>query len=204
MKVLGICGSPRREGNTELLLDRALLGAKERGADVEKIVLSTLDIHPCRHCDGCAQTGLCVVQDDMQGMYERFRKLDALILSAPVFFMGPTAQTKAMMDRCQCLWVAKYVLNSPIVPEGITRKSLLLSVGGSTRPHLFRPLRTIVQAVFATLDVAYGNERCFAGVDQKGTVREHPTALTQAYEAGAELAMGSPASPNENCPDATA
>ncbi|MCK5733669.1 MAG: flavodoxin family protein [Candidatus Latescibacteria bacterium] len=187
MKILGLSGSPRRRGNTELLLDRALEGAKERGADVEKIVLSELNIHPCRHCDGCARTGLCVIEDDMQELYDRFRTLDALILSAPVFFMGPPAQTKSMMDRCQCLWVAKYVLKRPLVEGGTKRKSLLLSVGGSTRPHLFRPLKTIVQAVYATLDVAYGNDLCFAGVDQKGAIREHPTALKAAFEAGAAL-----------------
>ena len=193
MKILGLSGSPRRGGNTELLLDRALEGAKERGADVEKLVLSDLKLHPCRHCDGCARTGLCVIEDDMQELYDRFRTLDALILSAPVFFMGPPAQTKSMMDRCQSLWVAKYVLKRPLVEGGTKRKSLLLSVGGSTRPHLFRPLKTIVQAVFATLDVAYGNDLCFAGVDQKGAIREHPTALKAAFEAGAEL-LGAEAS----------
>ncbi len=190
MKILGLSGSPRRGGNTELLLDRALEGAKERGADVEKIVLSALNIHPCRHCDGCARTGFCVIQDDMQSLYDRFRTLAALILSTPVFFMGPPAQTKSMMDRCQCLWVAKYVLKHPLVEDGVKRKNLLLSVGGSVRPHLFRPLKTIVQAVFATLDVAYGNDLCFAGVDQKGAIREHPTALKAAFEAGAKLVEG--------------
>jgi len=193
MKVLGISGSPRRGGNTELLLDRALEGARERGADVEKIVLSDLAIHPCRHCDGCADTGLCVVQDDMQGLYARFRTLDALILAVPIFFMGPSAQTKSMIDRCQCLWVAKYVLKRPIVEDGVKRKSLLIGVGGSTFRHLFRPLKTIVQAVFATLDVAYGNDLCFSGVDKKGAIREHPTALKEAFEAGAAL-VGSEAS----------
>ena len=187
MKVLCISGSPRRRGNTELLLDRALEGAKERGADVEKIVLSELNIHPCRHCDGCARTGLCVIEDDMQELYDRFRTLDALILATPVFFMGPPAQTKSMMDRCQCLWVAKYVLKRPLVENGAKRRSLLLSVGGSARPDLFQPLKIIVQAVFATLDVAYGNDLCFAGVDKKGAIREHPTALKEAFEAGAAL-----------------
>jgi multimeric flavodoxin WrbA len=187
MKILGLSGSPRRGGNTELLLDRALEGAKKRGAMVEKILLSDLKLHPCRHCDGCARTGLCVIEDDMQGLYDRFRTLDALILSAPVFFMGPPAQTKSMMDRCQCLWVAKYVLKRPLVEDGSKRESLLLSVGGGARPHLFRPLKTIVQAVFATLDLAYGNDLCFAGVDKKGAIREHPTALKKAFEAGAAL-----------------
>ncbi|RKY71415.1 MAG: flavodoxin family protein [Candidatus Latescibacterota bacterium] len=187
MKVLGLSGSPRRGGNTELLLDRALEGAKERGAGVEKIVLSELNIHPCRHCGGCARTGWCVIEDDMQRLYDRFRTLDALVLAAPVFFMGPPAQTKSMMDRCQCLWVAKYVLKRPLVEDGTKRKSLLLSVGGSARPHLFRPLKTIVQAVFATLDLAYGNDLCFAGVDKKGAIQKHPTALRKALEAGAKL-----------------
>jgi len=196
MEVLGINGSPRRGGNTELLLNRTLEGARERGAKVEKIVLSDLNIHPCRHCDGCARTGLCVIEDDMQHLYDRFRTLDALILATPVFFMGPPAQTKCMMDRCQCLWVAKYVLKRPLVENGAKRKSLLLSVGGGARPHLFRPLKTIVQAVFATLDLAYGNDLCFSGVDKKGAIREHPTALKAAFEAGVKL-VGRASSPSK-------
>ena len=187
MNILGLCGSPRRGGNTELLLDRALEGARERGADVEKIVLSDLNIHPCRHCDGCVKTGMCVVRDDMQRLYTRFRTLDALILAAPIFFMGPSAQTKSMIDRCQCLWVAKYVLKRPIVEDGTKRKSLLIGVGGTTFRHLFRPLRAIVQAAFATLDVQYGNNLFFSGVDKKGAIREHPTALKEAFEAGTAL-----------------
>ena len=188
LEVLGIGGSPRRQGNTDLLLDQALAGAASQGAKTEKIVLHDLDLHPCRHCGGCQRTGKCVIQDDMQEIYPKLRAMDALILATPIFFMGPTAQTKMMMDRCQPLWVVKYVLRQPVYDKGLQqRKGMLIAVGGTTFSTLFRPLRIIGRAVFATLDVEYGNNLFFPDIDEKGAIRTHPTALDDAFQAGAGL-----------------
>ena len=120
MKVLGIAGSPRRGGNTDLLLEQAMVGAKSVGAETETIVLSKLSIEPCRHCDGCLAEGQCVIDDDMQSIYPKLRQADRIILASPMFFMGITAQAKAMIDRCQALWAIKYVLHQPVAMNTIT------------------------------------------------------------------------------------
>jgi len=114
MRVLGIAGSPRRGGNTDLLLEKAIAGASDAGAETEIIVLHGLNISPCRHCDGCLEAGRCVIEDDMQWIHTRLRESDRLIVASPVFFMGLTAQTKMMIDRCQALWAIKYVLKQPV------------------------------------------------------------------------------------------
>jgi hypothetical protein len=72
--VLGIVGSPRRHGNTEMLVNEALRGAEEADASVEKVILSKLDVGPCRACDACRKTGECVQRDDMPALLEQMER----------------------------------------------------------------------------------------------------------------------------------
>ena len=97
--VLGFAGSPRRGGNSEILLDRVLEGAASKGATVEKIAVSALKISPCRNCQGCASTGRCVVQDDMQLVYPKLCRAERIVVSSPIFFGTVSAQMKALIDR---------------------------------------------------------------------------------------------------------
>ena len=113
MKVLGIVGSPRRNGNTDRLLAELLIGAASRGAEVKTTILKKLAIEPCRHCDGCIKAGHCVVNDDMQQVYEELKQADVIVLASPVQFMGVTAHLKAMIDRGQAMWARKYQLKLP-------------------------------------------------------------------------------------------
>lgn len=189
MKVLGIAGSPRRDGNTDILLRQVMSGAASSGAETKTVVLSTLDIAPCRHCDGCIKTGKCVVQDDMQWLHIDLREADRIVLASPIFFMGVTAQAKAMIDRCQALWVIKYVLKIPVaIPPGKERKGLFVSVGGTRLHNLFQPAIATVKSWFLTLDVSYAGELVFSGIDESGVILRHPTALDEAYIAGRKLA----------------
>jgi len=188
MKVLGLAGSPRRGGNTEQLLDQVLAGAESQGAETEKVILCTLRYRGCQHCDGCLRTGQCVVQDDMQKLYPKLREMDALVFATPVFFMGPSSQAKAMIDRCQCLWVAKYVLKQHVSATGAPRRGVLIAAGGATLPHLFRPTKRILQALFATLEVEQEADLLYQDIDEKGAIQKHPTALQDAFQAGVRLA----------------
>ncbi|MCX5679166.1 MAG: flavodoxin family protein, partial [Candidatus Omnitrophica bacterium] len=121
MKVLGILGSPRRGGNAERLLDKALEGAIACGASAEKISLNELTIRPCQECGGCDDTGECVIVDDMSMIYSSVDKADCIILASPIFFGELTAQTKAVIDRFQCRWVKKYRLKKT---SGVVKKGL--------------------------------------------------------------------------------
>ena len=188
MRVLGIAGSPRRGGNTDILLAEVMKGAASRGAEVKTIILSRLKIAPCQHCDGCLETGRCKVKDDMQMVYDELVRADRIVLASPVHFMGVTAQTKAMIDRCQALWVRKYKLKlPPLGDRQVERKGLFISVGGTKQANLFEPALATVKSLFKVLDIAYAGELLFSGVDEKGAITKNPVALNQAFLAGQKL-----------------
>jgi multimeric flavodoxin WrbA len=188
IKVLGIAGSPRRGGNTDLLLQEAMAGASSGAAETKIIILSELCIAPCRHCDGCLKTGKCVIEDDMQWIYTELRGLDHLVLASPIFFMGVTAQTKAMIDRCQALWVLKYILKLPVATNnGRERQGLFISVGGTELSNLFQPAIATIKSLFKTLDITYTDALLVPCIDEKGAITRHPTALRDAFLAGRKL-----------------
>ena len=192
--MLGIAGSPRRGGNTDLLLAEVMKGAVSRGAEVKTIILDELDIAPCQHCDTCLVKGKCKIQDDMQMVYRELEQADRIVLASPLHFMTVTAQTKAMIDRCQSLWARKYVLKQPpLGSEPGKKKGLFVSVGGRKVANLFEPALVTVRALFNTLDIAHAGELVFRGIDEKGAIKEHPDALKQAFIAGQKLVEESPA-----------
>jgi len=188
LKVLGIAGSPREDGNTDLLLKEVISGVASAGIQTKTIILRNLSIAPCRHCDGCLKTGKCVVEDDMQWLHTELREADRIILASPIFFMGVTAQTKAMIDRCQALWVLKYILKLPIaVNPQRERKGVFVSVGGTKLSNLFQPAVATIKSWFKTLDISYTGELTFSGIDEKGAILHHPAALKGAFDLGQRL-----------------
>jgi len=187
VRVLGIAGSPRRGGNTDLLLAEVLKGAAAEGAEVKTIVLNDLDMIPCQHCDACFEAGVCKIKDDMQMVYRELEKADRIVLASPVHFMGVSAQAKIMIDRCQALWARKYILKVPPLGDRRPRKGLFIAVGGMKLANLFEPSLAIVKALFKVLDIEYAGDLLFPGVDQKGAIKNHPGALKQAFLAGQKL-----------------
>jgi len=191
MKVLGIAGSPRRGGNTDLLLAEVMRGAASKGAEVKTIILNELTIAPCQHCDACLKAGKCKIQDDMQMVYRELEDADRIVLASPIHFMGVTAQMKAMIDRCQALWARKYALKiPPLGSRQVERKGLFISVGGRKVANLFEPVLVMIKAFFRVLDIAYNGELLFSEVDEKGAITKHPDALHQAFLAGQKLVEG--------------
>ncbi|MFH1663100.1 MAG: flavodoxin family protein [Chloroflexota bacterium] len=188
MKVLGINGSPRRGGNTDLLLAEVMRGAASKGVEVKTIFLGELIIAPCQHCNDCFAAGECKIEDDMQLIYRELAAADRLVLASPVHFMGVTAQTKAMIDRCQSLWARKYKLNLPPLEDKRPRKGLFVSVGGRSTTNLFEPALATAKALFSSIDINYSGKLVFSGIDGKGAIKRHPDALKQAYLAGQRLA----------------
>jgi len=187
LKVLGIAGSPRRDGNTDLLLTEVMKGAASRGAEVKTIVLNNLKVTPCQHCDACLEAGNCKVEDDMQMVYNELETADRIVLASPIQFMTVTAQMKAMIDRCQALWARKYVLKIPPLGNERDRKGFFISVGGRKVANLFEPALATVRALFNTLNITYAGDLLFHGVDEKGTIAKHADALQQAFLAGQKL-----------------
>ena len=190
MKVLGLLGSPRRGGNSEILLDLALAGAAATGAKVEKVVPSESHIIPCDGCRHCSDTpGHCHYRDDMDYLYRRFREVDRFLIVSPLFFLGLPAPLKAMVDRCQALWVIKYEQNGQVGLSGQPRLGFFLSSAHYDRPRFFRPAEATARSFYTSLDVRHIGSSFYGNIDLKGEVVGHPTALEEAYAVGQRLGM---------------
>jgi len=185
MRVLGIMGSPRIKSNTDLLLDEALQGAKSLGAEVEKIIVDKLKIAPCREYYGCLRDGNCVIRDDMDDIYLKLLAADIIIVASPIFFYGLTGQLKALIDRCQALWARKYILKQSL--SDLTRKGAFIAVGATRGKQLFDGSTLTVKYFFQAIGVKYADELLIRGVDKRGEIKEHPAALSDAFELGKRL-----------------
>ena len=185
MRVLGIMGSPRMGGNTDLLLDEALKGAQNHGAEVEKIIVDKLKISPCREYYGCLRDGNCVIRDDMDDIYPKLLDADPVIVASPIFFYGVTSQLKALIDRCQALWARKYVLKQDF-PDS-DRKGVFIAVGATRGKKLFDGAILTVKYFFEAIGVKYVDELLVVGIDKRGEIKEHPTELSDAFELGKRL-----------------
>lgn len=187
-KILAIYGSPRREGNTSLLLKKAAQGAIEAGAEVEEVVLRDLKISPCLEIYGCKETGRCVIQDDFQKVYDQILSCHGIILASPVFFYSVSAHTKILMDRCQSLWAKKHWLEkTPIGNHKAKRRGLFISVGATKGKRLFDGIILSIRYFFDALDVELWRSLLYRGLDFEGDVLKHSQFLEEAYQAGKEF-----------------
>lgn len=188
MRVLGIFGSPRRGGNTDILLEETLKGAEGEGAEVDRLYVTDYVITPCKECHGCDETGRCVILDDMEKVYPKLIESDLIVLASPIFFYGVTAWVKALIDRSQALWARKYLVKDPTFRrEGKRRKGFFISVGATKGKKVFEGAILSAKYFFDTFDAEYAGELVIRGVDGKGDILKHPEALRQAYEAGRRL-----------------
>ena len=192
MKVIGILGSPRRGGNTEVLLDRALAGALEAGADTEKLALCDYDFSGCNECNDCMDTGFCTIVDEMDVIYEAIERADRVIFASPMFFMGVPAHAKAAIDRCQCYWALKYVLKQkfPRQPGSPARYGSFIGVGGTKGSNLFDGSILTLKYFFDAISVTPREELyvLVRGMDEKGAVETREEELLTAQASGMRLA----------------
>jgi len=189
MKVLGIMGSPRRQSNTEILLAKALEGAREAGAEVEKVLVSKLKISPCLEIYACLKDGNCAIKDDMQLLYKKLLEADHIVFASPMFFYGITSQAKAIIDRCQALWVRRHVLGMG-KEDNRARRGVFISVGATQGKKLFDGAVLTVKYFFDAIGVKYSGDLLVRGIDTKGQIEEHPAALEDAFRLGQELVRG--------------
>ncbi|MBS0012711.1 MAG: flavodoxin family protein [Desulfobacterales bacterium] len=188
-KIVAIYGSPRRAGNTATLLAEAVAGARSRGALVEEIVLRDRKISPCLEIYGCKKSGECVIKDDFQAVRDAMLAADGLMLATPIFFYTVSAHVKALMDRCQSLWVKKYWIDKTAPGQWATRRQgLLISVGATKGKRLFDGTLLTVKYFFDVLDARLWDSLLYRGLDFEGDVQKYPQYLEQARDAGCRLA----------------
>lgn len=184
--VVGILGSPRRGGNSEVLLDKALEGAKESGKSAVKIVLNDLQIRPCQNCGVCERTGECSLKDDMLVVRGAMESASRIILAAPIYFASISGQAKIMIDRCQVYWARKFVLKWR-APR-TDRQGAFISLGGFEKGEAFFKCATRVVSVwYLVQDIAFNEKLFFPGMDKKGEALKHPDALRKCFELGKRL-----------------
>ncbi len=188
-KIIGILGSPLPEGNTALLLDRALKGAGDAGCSVEKIVVTNLDFQPCMEMMFCKEHETCIIDDDMQAVYQKFREMDSLIIATPVMTMGVPGKLKSFFDRFQVFFMAKYVRKKSFftAEQKARRKAVVLCISGMDIPEVFIGAKLTISAFLTIIDCRFWDELLISGMDKIGDLRTHPDLLEAAYAKGFAL-----------------
>ena len=184
MKILGIMGSPRIKGNTDLLLDEALKGAQSQGPETEKITASSLKIAPCREIYACLKDGKCPIRDDMTALYDKIIAADAIIVASPIFFYTVSPQLLSLISRCQALWSRKYVLKNLDIP---VKRGAFIAVGATKGLKLFDGPKLTINYFFKAINAEYKEELLIRGVDKQGEIKDHPDYLVSAYTLGKRL-----------------
>lgn len=188
VRVLGISSSPRRDGNSDLLLKEVLRGAEGAGAQVEYLSLRGVQMSPCVECNACYETGRCRIEDAFQDILGRILGCDRLVFATPIFFMAVCASGKILIDRHQCQWARKYVLKKPLFePPRAGRRGWCVAVGGSRSTKMFECIRLTMKYFFDVLEMDYAGDLTVNRVDAKGEILKHPDVLQQAFELGRQV-----------------
>ena len=171
-RVLLLSGSPRQNGNSEILCQQFAKGAEEAGHQVELVRVHDLQIGACRACYGCRATKACVQKDDMTALLEKLIAADVIVLATPVYFYTMDGQMKTMIDR-----------TLPRYTEIADKEFYFIATAADGKETMER-----------TMDGLYGFIDCLpgakvkgkiygAGVYQKGEVAA-TKAMEQAYQYG--------------------
>ena len=180
-RVLGVVGSPRKNGNTHLLVSAVLDGARERGADTKLVLLGGLSIEECDGCHSCWKKGKCSKDDDMRKLHRRIAKSDVIVFGTPVYWYGPTALMKAFLDRF-------VFFNGPETRPLLQGTSAVLVVPFEEEdPSAAAPLVAMFEKSLAYLQVPLAAKLLAPGVAKRGQIRKHPDLLQQALRIGHQL-----------------
>ena len=175
MKVLGIVCSPRKGGNTEIMMKEALAGASSYGAETELWTVAGKDLKFCDGCDMCIKRGgKCRIKDDMQALYPKVIEANGLIFGSPSYFASVSAQAKTVIDRLYSLYYNDLLVN---------KVAGVISVAGS-RGHegvslQFNNLIELAHMFPADFAVGYGSV--------KGEVRKDDYAMKSSEELGKQI-----------------
>jgi multimeric flavodoxin WrbA/protein-tyrosine-phosphatase len=178
MYILGIQGSPRKQGNSSTLLSAFLVEAQQLGSETVTLDVASKKIHPCIGCGNCEREGFCALQDDMQEVYPLFWKADLIVVATPIFFYHVPAHLKALIDRCQTLWSRKYI-HKISDPGHQWRKGYVLSVGATKGMNLFEGLTLTMKYVFDAVGADFGGSLTFRKIEKPGDIIQHPSALQE-------------------------
>ncbi|MBI4845086.1 MAG: flavodoxin family protein [Candidatus Omnitrophica bacterium] len=180
--VAGILGSPRIQGNCDILLDKALEGASATGARIEKIILNNFNFSGCLSCEDVRDDGNCKVKDDFQQIYRKLFTADIIIIASPIYFGSLTAQTKTMIDRFQCFWRAVNITKTIALDK--EKRGGFICVQADNREDFFKNAQFVVKQFFAAIGVRYCEELFCQQVEEKASIKNRPECLKDAFALG--------------------
>ncbi len=172
-KILILSGSPRKNGNSDILCDEFMRGALEAGNEVEKIRVAEKNIGYCRACYACREAGMCAIKDDMAEVLQKMIDADVIVLASPVYFYSIDAQLKAVIDRTVARWLE--VKNKEFYY--IVTAADGENAAAETTLQCFRGYTDCVEGAVEK-GVIYG-----MGAYEKGDIRSS-SAMLDAYNAG--------------------
>jgi multimeric flavodoxin WrbA len=179
---LGIMGSPRRNGNTHILLSKILEGAEAEGAKGDILFLDDLAIQECNGCHACWEGKECSKDDDMNRIYPRIIKSDGIVFGTPVYWYGPTALMKCFIDRF-------VYFNCPENREKIRTKPVALAIPFEEEdPETAALLKAFFEKSLGYLEMSLIGTILVPGVTRKGEIIKKREKLQEAYELGKKLA----------------
>ncbi len=178
--VIGFVGSPRSQGNTDILVDQILAGAREAGATVEKVMLGDLTLNPCHACYACRPGGECIQKDDMTNLYEKMQASDVWVIGTPVYWWGPSAQLKAFVDR----WFAK-AGNKDVLKRTFKGRRIVLALPmGDTDPKTGRHVVGMFTDALDYVGADLFDSILAPGAYDAGDVRAQTDIMEQARKVG--------------------
>ncbi len=180
-KIFAIMGSPRKNGNTHILVSRFLDGARQAGAQTDLALLAGLHIKECDGCHLCWQGSHCSKKDDMLGLYQRIIDSDVLVFGTPVYWFGPTALMKLFIDRM-------VYFNCPENRKLIRGKSAVIIV--PFEDTTLETARLVVEFFEKSLDyleIKLVDKLLVPGVGGRGEVSQKPQILQAAFTLGQKL-----------------
>ena len=176
MKILALCCSPRKQGNTEILLREALKGAKQEGAEIEFFSIAGKDIQPCDGCRACDKTGVCCIKDDVTALFKKMLAADGIIFGTPIYSYSVTPWLRSIIDRTVSL-KSPNSLNNKVAGVVATAGSLGLA-DGLKDIYFWIVTRQMLPANFVA---AYGLE--------KGDVKNLGKCMKAARDLGKQMAL---------------
>jgi len=191
VKVIGIVGSPRRGGNTDVLVEQVLAGARDHGLETEKVHLGELDVRPCRACFACADTGRCVIEDDFQWLLEKVLVSSGIVLGSPMYVGTVTAQMKAFIDRVDCSQVE--MVRAPTGEVRFHsrhrgRFGIIVAICDLSSLAALRHCAQVMEACLRDLGSKPVEHILARRLSGTGDAQKRPELLGQAFRAGEKLA----------------
>ena len=177
MNILILSGSPRKGGNTDLLVEAFVKGASQKH-HVEVVSVRDYKVNPCMGCNVCfkSKDNTCVQKDDMSMIYEKMAHTDMLVIASPVYFYGLSAQLKAIIDRC----------HNPIRDTFKIKKTAILLVGAATLPELFDSILAQYQLCLNFFKLEDAGRMLARGAKDKGDIK-NIDALNEAFRLGQSI-----------------